>query len=115
MSQTNNEEKPIESTDLFGRVYAVLVEHAGANPEDRGGFIRAHTDRSGCAVEEWRFQGRLGFGGKYRGGTNTVDYYPEDMTPDRETVRRRVNTALHQLDYLFLPNELSPWTPTLKL
>lgn len=94
----------VASHDLFGRVYAVLVEHGGAYPEDRGNFVWAHTDRSGYTVDEWRFQGHLGYGGKYRVKTNTVDYYPEDKTPERELVRMRVNTALHQLDHLFQPN-----------
>jgi hypothetical protein len=106
--ETPTEEKGlvgIASTDLFGRVYDVLVEHGGAYPEDRGNFIWAHTDSSGYPVDEWRFQGLLGYGGKYRRKTNTVDYYAEDKTPERELARMRTNTALHQLDHLFQPNK----------
>jgi hypothetical protein len=60
-------------------VYDLLEKIGGAHPVMRQGFIYAHCqDRDGC--EEWRFGGKLGFGGKYRSRTNSVDCYAEDET-----------------------------------
>lgn len=73
--------------------YHILVKYAGAPDDamDRRAFAVAH--RNGC--EEYRFMGRLGFGGKYRSKTNTVDCYPEDMTPERRTIIDATNAALN--------------------
>ena len=74
-------------------VYDVLVREAGADAEEwaRRHFVYNHTPPQVC--EEFRFQGMLGFGGKYRSGTNTVDCYPEDMTPERAEIIARTNAA----------------------
>lgn len=74
------------------RVYSILVELAGASnkSDDFTGFAVAMQD--GC--EEYRFQGRLGFGGKFRPKTMKVDCYPEDITPERLAIIERTNAAL---------------------
>ena len=46
----------------------------------------------GC--DEWRFMGKLGFGGKYRSGTNRVDCYSEDETPERLDLIKQINIKL---------------------
>jgi len=45
------------------------------------GFIVEFTSKEPCT--EWRFQGSLGFGGKFRYPRMSVDCYPEDETPAR--------------------------------
>lgn len=88
--------------EIFGRAYDVLIEHAKAAPRDRAYFVRLFsTDRR---ANEYRFQGVLGFGGKfYRDDARYyVTCYPEDSTPEREAVVTRVNELLKQLPY---------WTP----
>lgn len=79
------------------KVYDVLVMEAGAfgHPDDKASFVYAHQAR-GC--REYRFMGSLGFGGKYRSRTNTVDCYPEDMTPERAEIIARTNAALASLE-----------------
>lgn len=78
-----------------GKVYDVLVMYAGASaePQTRDAFVQAISE--GCT--EFRFQGKLGFGGKYRPKTNTVDCYPEDLNQLREYVIANTNSALRML------------------
>ena len=55
-----------------GKVYDLLV---GAYEPDRDNFIYHHTEsKDGCS--EWRFCGKLGFGGKYRTGYKVVGKCP---------------------------------------
>src|SRR6478736_2515906 len=61
---------------LANKVYDVLVNLGGAHESSRDSFVFDHTtDRN---VTEWRFQGKLGFGGKFRSRRFTVDCYQED-------------------------------------
>ncbi len=64
-------------------------------------FSDAHTRTPPC--DEFRFQGRLGFGGKYRRKTNTVDCYPEDETPGRLVLIAETNAALSELKEKYDP------------
>lgn len=82
------------------KVYDVLVREAGASPHriDRAAFVWSHDGSRGYVASEWRMGGPLGFGGKYRSGTNTVDCYPEDMTPERAEIIARTNAALAALE-----------------
>lgn len=77
-------------------VYDVLVREAGAfgHPDDKASFVYAHTAMRLTRHYEYRFMGALGFGGKYRSETNTVDCYPEDLTPERAEIITRTNAAL---------------------
>ena len=64
--------------EFANKVYDILVAEAGANPResDRADFIYQHCKaENGCL--EYRFQGKLGFGGKYRSSWNGVTYYNE--------------------------------------
>jgi len=76
-------------------IFDVLVKHAGASPYDKRMFVMQHSSGTGC--QEWRFQGLLGFGGKYWSETNTVNCYREDMTDERREVIERTNAALARL------------------
>lgn len=76
-------------------VYALLVEHCGANPDQREDFVRAME--GDCT--EYRFIGSLGFGGKlyhsrYNRPPLRVSCYPEDENPARITSIERANAAL---------------------
>ena len=81
-------------------VYDVLVEHCGASghPDEKTNFVFHQT----CKVErEYRFQGRLGLGGKfYRDGSRDqwrVGCYREDLTPERQAMIGAANAALAEL------------------
>ncbi|RYD66077.1 MAG: hypothetical protein EOP83_05935 [Verrucomicrobiaceae bacterium] len=81
--------------------YTVLVREAGAidTPEERYAFAYYLAKREG---DEYRFQGKLGFGGKFRNNGNHdctpyIDCYPEDMTEQRKIIINRVNAQLSEL------------------
>lgn len=86
---------------VANRIYDVLVRYAGAIESDRLGFVlahsSAHSEPGGC--REWRFQGSLGFGGKFRNDNNRwrVDCYPEDLTQARNLIIAATNAALAEL------------------
>ncbi len=82
-------------TALVHAVYDVLVDEAGASETWRQDFVHAHTVRPTC--QEYRFQGVLGFGGKFWPSNWTVTCYPEDETPERLAVIARVNASLAEL------------------
>lgn len=84
------------SVHWFSQVYSVLMVHCEAPLGMMQQFIAAHTGERPC--DEFRFQGRLGFGGKYRRKTNTVDYYPEDETHARRALMHDTNAALAALN-----------------
>lgn len=62
-------------------IYAILVDICGAHADDPDGFVAAFTSKA--PPTEWRFQGALGFGGKFRYPGLTVDCYPEGETAAR--------------------------------
>lgn len=81
--------------------YAILVEYVGARDDamERHCFVHYLTERDG---DEYRFQGNLGFGGKFRNNGNHdctpyVDCYPEDLTEARETAIKTANVKLVEL------------------
>lgn len=78
-------------------VYDILVAHAGATEVGRDQFFYHQTTHR---CDEYRFQGALGFGGKFRrdGDRMYVDCYPEDMTDDRRARIDATNRALDNLD-----------------
>lgn len=71
---------------FYEAVWDLLVEHVGAHndSDDKEAFVRAFT-RIDHPASEWRFQGTLGFGGKfYRSNEEFwVACYPEDRTPEK--------------------------------
>lgn len=83
------------------RIYDVLQECAGASAshDDRMSFVYEYT--SSAPTTEWRFQGSLGFGGKFRYFPPNrpwyVDCYPEDLTPERKGVLEKTNARLQEL------------------
>jgi hypothetical protein len=79
-------------------VWDVLVQHAGASEDMRDMFVSTQQRE---VVAEWRFQGSLGFGGKFRrSGWDDrwyVDCYKEDVTPARQAAIDACNQALAEL------------------
>lgn len=91
-------------TPMAGRIYDILVFNAGSQERMRDNFIYwlcTQGKRNG----EYRFQGVLGFGGKfwlqrYRLDGQPewfVNYYPEDKTRGRDRLVIRTNKALAEL------------------
>ena len=84
---------------IADRYFDVLVAICGANPNLRADFVR-------CLVEpranyEFRFQGRLGFGGKFyldRHSDPHVDCYKEDRTPERVQIILTANRHFRALE-----------------
>ena len=78
-----------------GEAWTVLVNEAGADEDQRAMFVDSAI-RDGDRLE-FRFQGKFGFGGKARLDRLTgwyVTYYPEDDTPERRALLKRVNGML---------------------
>lgn len=81
---------------FWNRVWAVLVVKAGAHPDDGYHFVQQQSRE---LIEEWRFQGALGFGGKLRRDRYgemplRVDCYREHETPERLRMIEETNAAL---------------------
>lgn len=80
--------------NFYNKVYTVLVNLGGAREDDRYDFVYHHTTQD---TDEWRFIGVLGFGGKYRRKTNTVDCYKEDEDMERLETIKIINSELESL------------------
>ena len=78
------------------KIYDVLVTEAGANESERENFIFHHCD-SKYPCDEWRFQGKLGFGGKYWRLNNRVTCYSEDETTETLKIIEIVNNLLNNV------------------
>jgi hypothetical protein len=78
------------------KIYDLLVTIGGAAERMRESFIYHHCEaEDGCG--EWRFQGKLGFGGKYYSRMNKVDCYTEDRTQEAENVMEKLNILLSEV------------------
>lgn len=82
------------SAEYVSAVWDVLVAECGAREEERQDFLYHWP---GCT--EYRFIGRLGFGGKVwsNHGEVYVSYYPEDETNARNEMVQRANAKLSAL------------------
>lgn len=81
----------IISEEFANKAYDLLVSIGGADEKERRDFIH-HFCKVGCT--EWRFQGFLGFGGKYRNPANIVTCYFETETPVRLEIIKELNEKL---------------------
>lgn len=90
--------KPI-TKDTALKIWETLVEHVDVynSKREREDFV--HHQVKGC--REYRIQGKLGFGGKFRNNGSHpywyVDFYPEDRTAERERIVKTVNEKLRAL------------------
>ena len=81
------------NASFYNEVYTVLVEFGGASESMRDSFIHNHTSEEfPCA--EWRFCGKLGYGGKYWRRENRVSCYREDETEARTVIMGQLDTKL---------------------
>jgi hypothetical protein len=84
---------------FYNAVYDLLV----ATGNERGnellrGMFRTYFAENGT---EWRFQGHLGFGGKFwaNDGRHYVSYYGrEDWTPERDDMVKKLNFEISKLE-----------------
>ncbi len=88
--------KPL-TIEEANQIYDVLIANAGAMGYWRGDFLSMQTQNPPCA--EYRFQGNLGFGGKFRNydGRWYVTCYTEDETPKRLDAIAKTNVLLAEL------------------
>lgn len=102
MSQTKEQ--------IFNDVYTILVEECGApDGSYRQSFVHSHTEEKPewhSTTTEWRFGGKLGFGGKFwvregYGGGFTVNCYNEDATLELLEVIEKANEKLAELFKLY--------------
>lgn len=84
----------LELQEYYNAVYDILVNEAGANEEWRTHFITMFLGEG--PPDEYRFQGRLGFGGKLWSDCR-VTCYREDETPERLEIISKVNNMLKAL------------------
>ena len=83
------------------QIWNILVKDGGAFDRDNGdSFVRYAVQKQDCTFE-WRFQGHLGFGGKFWQNQNRwyVNAYPEDVKkyPLMQTVIDQINAKLDAL------------------
>jgi hypothetical protein len=83
-------------------IFDTLVEHCGANESNRDSFVYSHVSGEHLkdhGSSEFRFMGKLGFGGKFRinSGRFYVDYYQEDETSEIKAAAKKTNESLMQL------------------
>jgi hypothetical protein len=90
------------SEKASNKIYDILVE-IGANERYRKDFVRVHsTDENQL---EWRFQGKLGFGGKFWNDWNDIENrplwrvtcYSEDKNPETLQIIEETDKKLDQL------------------
>lgn len=86
--------------NIYERVYDVLMQECEAPEHYRDHFVyHQNADKGDGDMREWRFQGALGFGGKFRKHHEKwyVDCYPEDETPERLAMIEKANVRLKGL------------------
>lgn len=82
-----------QAIDKANAIYLILMEECGAPDRLVDDFIY-RVARQDPPTTEYRFQGDLGFGGKYYPKRNRVSCYPEDETPERLKMIARCNDRL---------------------
>jgi hypothetical protein len=85
------------NTEIADKIYDILVAECGATEDWRTHFIYSTSQRYPSI--EYRFQGALGFGGKFWTDRSRwyVNCYSEDETPERATMIERTNGLLAKL------------------
>jgi hypothetical protein len=88
-------------------ILSILIEECGyADSYDGRGFVNAivteDMEDARHVCDEYRFMGRLGFGGKFRNNGNNentpyVDCYSESRTPKLDAMIERANARLKTL------------------
>jgi len=78
-------------------VYDLLMDVGGAHKNYRDHFIQHYTEAD--PSREWRFQGHLGFGGKFYLSYDRfrAGCYKEDSNEEREAIIAELNEKLAEL------------------
>lgn len=105
VAMTFNEEdkKPgIYGEETLGKMYDVLIECAGARKDvyDRNAFVQCALNWDYRFMFEYRFQGKLGSGGKIWLPLHrdpSVSCYTEDETTERNEMMEKTNQKLAAL------------------
>lgn len=95
---------------FYGKCWDILVKHAGASksPDAKYQFVMSFVEPERFGnVNEFRFGGVFGFGGKFRRNSNNdhrvyIDYYPEDHTKRLDKLAEKVNKLLWDLQEKFV-------------
>lgn len=94
--------------DFYSKVYDILTD-IGANSDKpyKENFIEYHNSYTNdnklvneISMKEWRFQGKLGYGGKYYAESNRVDCYTEDYESCKlmiESTNKKLLTLIESL------------------
>lgn len=94
----------------FLAVLQQVVERICGGKEDYPDvFVKRHT-AADYAVEEWRFQGYLAFGGKLRTDHDLrckVNCYPEHESPERRAIIVEADAALEHLYATMIQSHLT--------
>jgi len=78
-------------------IFDILIKYGNATESLRDDFVYKHTIAINIC-KEYRFQGSLGFGGKYYSEKNKVGCYKEDETPGRLKLINFINEKLKEMD-----------------
>lgn len=91
-----NKTIPSEQANL---IFDILIEECGAAPSMRTEFVREHGKEPWYWPTEFRFQGLLGFGGKFWNEYNNwrVSCYPENETQLVKEYMQKANERLASL------------------
>lgn len=86
------------------QVWAILAQECGASNLywEKISFVNEFS--KDVPASEWRFQGSLGFGGKFRFPRMSVDCYPEDLTPARREAIDKANSRLTEFKLSIQPS-----------
>lgn len=89
------------TVERANKIYDVLTTYGGATDYMRDSFVYHFTnnihDEQNTCCEEWRFCGKLGYGGKYLLETNTVTCYQEDETKQTLKIIDEINNRLKKI------------------
>lgn len=102
MSVDANKRPVIYDEEILGKMYDILVKHAGAREDsyDRKSFVQQAINWDYRFGFEYRFMGSLGGGGKIWLPLHRDPYvncYQENETPDRKKSIEKANEALSLL------------------
>lgn len=83
-------------------IFDILVKESGANEKDRESFLSLREE-----ITEFRFCGKLGFGGKFWNSNDKwyISCYKEDESTERNKIIKKVNKILADLRSNYLINE----------
>lgn len=79
---------------FFTEIYNILIKNCKADLNELENFVLYHVKNT--MYPEWRFQGNLGFGGKYYANNNRVSCYSEDLNKYTLKIIEKTNLELEK-------------------